>query len=295
MNHQMIMPNNFKAICLAITSLFFFIAVNGKIQTDSLQKTPDSVIIKTTDTSNTIPFVVVPDTSAKAPEKVDTIKAELVPTPVPATPQQEKKPSVVAPEPAIEPAVPQQETKQINNPPTSVVASPVQLDTVRLDTIIKKSGGRMKVKIEGKNLFEILFKYPGQKITKKMSTSSIKEIRYANGKIEIIDTSPEKRPKDWVPVVAEVEYSKIEIAKDASNVANLVEMGEVEAYYMSRKMMAENSFLEKNALIILRKKAVTLKATTILVTYKDIVRQYGEFPSIAMKATAYGTGNPPEE
>lgn len=264
--HQKIKIATFLAICIISIACFG--------QTDTTKQIKDSLPSNNVVTASPVLSDQKHD-SIQPLTKADTSRPQnvIAPEPVQPTPENPNKPAI---------------TPKLGNIQAAA-------DTMRLDTIIKKSGGKMRVKIEGKNLFEILFKMPGQKITKKMSTSSIREIRYANGKIEVLDNNPEKRPKDWIPPVSEVEYSKITIAKDESEIGTLIEMGKLEAIYESKKMMTENSFLEKNALIILRKKAVALKATTILVTFKEITRQYGEYPSITMKATAYGSGNPPSE
>jgi len=262
-------PNYLRNIRIASLFGLSLISLVSFAQTDSTKQTPDTINQKSK-------VLVTPQSSDTAVKVVATDSTKI-------KPQTE----------IIKPAEKTQENKSAS--PAKIARPSITPDTMRLDTIIKKTGGKMKVKVEGKNLFEILFKMPGQKITKKMSTSSIREIRYANGKIEVLDNNPEKRPKDWIPPVSEVEYSKIIIAKDESATNSLIEMGDLEAIYESKKMMTENSFLEKNALIILRKKAVALKATTILVTFKEVTRQYGEFPFITMKATAYGTGNPPSE
>ena len=156
------------------------------------------------------------------------------------------------------------------------------------DTITKKSGFAILGKVLEKNLFEIKYIKKGEKLERKISTRELKSVHYANGKFELIDNTPEKTvKKDWVTATAEVEWKRIKCVYKEVEVAGMIDKGIVEADYEAKKIIMGNDLLERNAIIILQKKAYTLKANFILITKKDIKREYGEIPSISMSARAY--------
>ncbi|HOT14077.1 MAG TPA: hypothetical protein PK252_04880 [Bacteroidales bacterium] len=163
-----------------------------------------------------------------------------------------------------------------------------QTTSERYDTIVKKTGGKMKVKITGKNVHEVTFFMPGEKKEKRLSTGYIKELRYADGRIDLIDNTPEKiTAKDPILLIPESEWKKVEVAKSEIEVKDLVEKEVIEAEAEGKKYTTTDSFLEKNAIVILRKKAVNLNATKILVIDKIVTREYGEFPKMKVIAKAY--------
>lgn len=156
------------------------------------------------------------------------------------------------------------------------------------DKIIKKNGDSILCKILNKNLFEIEYVKDADKKHYKISSSVVKEIYYANGKYDLVDNNPEKKKKDWALTHVDPDWNKIIITYEASDVAGLVEKEPIDAFFESTKMTADNEFLEKNAYSILKKKASSMKATTVLIIEKNINRTYGELPNITVKAVAYG-------
>jgi hypothetical protein len=201
-------------------------------------------------------------------------------------------------------------TKTVNEPPADTIKSVSKQETIDstkkaevapaapitsepaastgLDTIVKKTGGKMKVRITGKNVHEVTFIIPGEKKEKKLSTGYIKELRYADGRVDLIDNTPEKiTAKDVNLMIPESEWKKVEVAKSEIEVKDLVEKEVIEAEAEGKKYTTTDSFLEKNAIVILRKKAVNLKATKILVIDKIVTREYGEYPKMKVIAKAY--------
>jgi len=156
------------------------------------------------------------------------------------------------------------------------------------DKIIRRKGDSILCKILSKNIYEIEYVKAGDKTHHKINTAAIKEIFYGNGKYELVDNNPEKKKKDWALTHVDPDWSKIIITYEANDMAGLVEKGPIDAFFESNKMTAENEFLEKNAYSILKKKASSMKATTVLITEKNINRTYGELPNITLKAVAYG-------
>ncbi len=171
----------------------------------------------------------------------------------------------------------------------SVVSRPEikEASSTPVDTIFKKSGFAILGKVLDKNLFEIKYIKKGEKLERKMSTRELTSIHYANGKFELIDNTPEKSKKDWVTATSEVEWKRVKVVNDEASVAGMVEKGDVEVDYEAKKINMGNDLMERNAIAILQKKANALKAEVILITSKDIKREYGEIPSIRMTAKAY--------
>jgi hypothetical protein len=157
-----------------------------------------------------------------------------------------------------------------------------------LDKIIKRNGDSILCKIIGKNLYEVEYSKPQSKTKLKLSTANIKEIFYANGKYELIDNTPEKKKKDWTVASSEVEWKNITITYEPTEVKGLIEKGQVDAFFESKRMSTENELLERTSYVILKKKAYSMKATIILITSKKFSRMYGEMPSITVIGTAYG-------
>ena len=165
---------------------------------------------------------------------------------------------------------------------------PTAYDTATLDKIVKKSGVFFYVTFVSKNLYEISYKKPGENIIQKISTSDISRIYHRNGKVDVVDNNPEKKAKDWVVKASENEWQRVKVVNDEEKVAGMLEKGEIEAEYTAKKLTnSDNELLEKNAIIVLKKKAFSLKANYVLVKSKNVERNYGEMPSIKMSGIAY--------
>lgn len=158
------------------------------------------------------------------------------------------------------------------------------------DTIVKKSGVPIIGKVEGKTKFEVLIRMPGKRDLQRVNNSIIKEIRYGNGTIEIVEARTgqmskeqvqgDKKGKDWTSIL---------VANEGSDLSGYTEKGEIEVKYEATRMNMSNSELERNGVILLRKRAATMGGSVIKVTAKSITREYGAFPSITMKAMVYST------
>jgi hypothetical protein len=165
---------------------------------------------------------------------------------------------------------------------------PEAYDTATLDKFVKKTGVFFYGTFVSKNLYEINYKKPGENIVKKVSTADFSRIYHRNGKIDIIDYNPQKNSKNWVVQNSEQEWQRVKIVAEEDKVAGMTEKGEIEAEYIAKKLNnSDNELLEKNAIIVLKKKAFSLKANYVLVKTKNIERNYGEMPSIKMTGIAY--------
>ncbi|MGC8824394.1 MAG: hypothetical protein ACP5PZ_07325 [Bacteroidales bacterium] len=158
------------------------------------------------------------------------------------------------------------------------------------DTIIKKSGVPIIGKVEGKTKFEVLVRLPGAKDVQRVNNSVIKEIRYGNGTIEIVEARTGQMSKEQVQgKIKSKDWTGILVANEGSDLSGYTEKGEIEVKYEATRMNMSNSELERNGIILLRKRAATMGGSVIKITAKSIVREYGSFPSITMKALVYST------
>lgn len=154
------------------------------------------------------------------------------------------------------------------------------------DTIIKKSGVKMIGHVKGKTKFEVLFELPSEKKNEKINNDIIKEIRYANGTVEVLDSKTGKMSKEQI-TYSERNWTSVIVANEGSDLSGFREKGEIEIEYTANKINADNTSLERNGIILLRKKAASMGGKVIKVTSKSITRQYREYPSIQMRALVY--------
>jgi hypothetical protein len=180
--------------------------------------------------------------------------------------------------------------KEIITPSIDTVASSnaAIMNVIKKDKIVKRNGDSIFCKIIGKNLYEVEYQKSGSKTITKLSTASIKELFYSDGRYELIDNNPEKKKKDWTVTAAEKDWNKVLVTSEQADVAGMIEKGNIEAAFEAKKMNTDVDFLEKNAYSILKKKAYSLKAVAVLIVSKTINRTYGELPNIVVKAVAYG-------
>jgi hypothetical protein len=155
------------------------------------------------------------------------------------------------------------------------------------DTIIKKSGVIITGKIEGKNKFEVLIRIGNSADVEKVNNSVIREIHYANGTIENVEAKTGKISKEQ-NAGNEINWTKILVANEGSNLSGYIEKGEIEVEYVANKINMNDSGLEYNGLVLLKKRAAAMNGKVIKVTGKNIIREYGSFPYIIMKAMVYG-------
>lgn len=157
-----------------------------------------------------------------------------------------------------------------------------------LDTIVKKSGVTVIGKVEGKTKFEVLLRVPGMKDLQRVNNSVIKEIRYGNGTIEVVEAKTGQMSKEQIQGKQNSkDWTSILVANEGSDLSGYTEKGEIEVRYDATRINMSNSELERNAIVLLRKRAAAMGGSVIKVTGKNIVREYGSFPFITMKAMVY--------
>lgn len=127
-----------------------------------------------------------------------------------------------------------------------------------------------------------------------ISKSRISQILYSDGRrdvfialegrnikqSELVDTNRIiiKTAKDWMKVV---------VTEDPQETDALLEVGKVMARYEADKGNVSNEELFRRAAVILRKKAVGMKAHLVLVESKFYTKSYGDLPKVELIARAF--------
>jgi len=156
-----------------------------------------------------------------------------------------------------------------------------------LDQIVRTTGEVLNVTVKEVSLYEVVFYYPLNNDPAKLNTSNVKEIRYANGTVKKINEKIDQKPKNWVAEKSVNDYDKVEVYYNADEVANMKEIGSIIGEYTGKKFNVNNDIVEKSGLIIVKRKALRMKADAVLIVEKRLTRDYGELPQIYIKATAY--------
>jgi len=153
--------------------------------------------------------------------------------------------------------------------------------------ISRVDGVELTVLVLNTNLFEVRYVYPLNTEEHVLSKADIKEIAWPGGKKEKFGKKIQV-DSSRVLVLNEKDWELVTITENKEEILDLKEKGEIEATFESGKLKIEAEFLEKNASIILRKKAARINAHKILIKSKEIKAGYGELPTIEMRAIAYG-------
>jgi hypothetical protein len=153
--------------------------------------------------------------------------------------------------------------------------------------ITRVDGVEITVSVKNSNLFEVTYVYPMNTEEHVLSKADIKEITWPGGKKEEFGRKI-RVDSTRTLVLNEKDWELVTVTDNMEEIQDLKEKGEIEATFESHKLKIETEFLEKNASIILRKKAARINAHKVLIKSKEIKAGYGELPSIEMKAIAYG-------
>jgi hypothetical protein len=140
----------------------------------------------------------------------------------------------------------------------------------------------------------VLFLYPFNTELQSLSRNEISQIQYADGAIDIFlpltnkdGFSREVVDTARIIVRSRRDWEKVTLTDRSEDIAGMVEKGKVIACYQADYVNAANEYLEKNAQIILRKKAANLNAPVVLLTSKNFHKAYGDPPSIELEGILY--------
>lgn len=142
-------------------------------------------------------------------------------------------------------------------------------------------------------LNQVYFRYPLNTIQNSISREMINCIIHKNGRKEIFTlVEKEEAPnlnadESFIIVREKKQWEEVDTTHNADQILGMNKLENISAKYESGKMRANAEYLEKNALIILRKKAANMGADLILITSKQMHAAYGDLPSIEMEGVAY--------
>lgn len=93
-----------------------------------------------------------------------------------------------------------------------------------------------------------------------------------------------------------IDWRKVKIVKKEANVLGMKKIKKIEATAKGNNQGYQTpKSLERNARIILRKKAAKLNANFILLTNKSVAVAFGEIPSATLYGVAYTDKEKPEK
>jgi len=158
-----------------------------------------------------------------------------------------------------------------------------QNKTAPNDTIFKLDGTVIPVDITTVTPSYISFVLPGKPDEYTIERKEVHKIVYKTGKFEILN-------KVAFEMLDDSMWEAVWITEDKKEVGDLYMLGEIDA--RSPSSARSPSAAKKGAIIKLKKKAVNLKGTLILVTRKEATGGYGEYPGYYIKGIAYGPEPP---
>jgi hypothetical protein len=154
-----------------------------------------------------------------------------------------------------------------------------------VDTIYKLNGTVLPVDVTTVTPTYVSFTIPGKPDEFTIERKEVHKIIYRNGRIEVLNEAA-------FEVFDDSNWEAVWITEDKKEVADLYQLGEIDA--KSPASARSPSAAKKGAIIKLKKKAVNLKGTVVLITRKQTTGGYGEYPGYYIKGIAYGP-EPPEE
>lgn len=148
------------------------------------------------------------------------------------------------------------------------------------DTITKIEGKVMIVDVTKVTPLYVSFKVPGNADTYTMERKEIQKIVYKNGRVEEFN-------KPVFEIVDDYAWEAVWLTEDKKDVSELFRRGKASS--KSPASARSPKAAKKNAIIRLQKKAAAMKGTVILVTKKQTIGGYGEYPGYYIEGIVYGT------
>lgn len=149
------------------------------------------------------------------------------------------------------------------------------------DIIYQHDGTKMFVDVKKIYLNDLYYSLPGDSRVNKMDQRLVYKIEYKSGKVEILN--------ETAPDVREVgDYRKVKVTENSDDVDGLIEVAKLEAKSEgSDKGYSTLKSLERNAILVLRRKAAQVNADIVLITGKKSNVAFGEIPAITLYGIAY--------
>ncbi len=163
------------------------------------------------------------------------------------------------------------------------------------DIIITNDWETKIVKVKKVTSNNVEYYYPFNIQTHFISREETSQIHYSDGKIDVFNPLLIKKDTKIdanLIVKTEKDWKTIEVALNPNDIPEtMVELANVNARFEADNLNAPNDYLEKNALIILKKKTANVQGEILFIVEKNFNRPYGEIPYIDMSGYAYGHEN----
>jgi hypothetical protein len=154
-----------------------------------------------------------------------------------------------------------------------------------VDTVFKLDGTVLPVDVTTVTPAYVSFTIPGKADEFTIERKEVHKIIYKNGRVEILNDAA-------FEVMDDSKWEAVWLTEDKKDVVDLYKLGEIDA--KSPSSARSPSAAKKGAIIKLKKKAVNLKGTVVLVTRKQTTGGYGEYPGYYIKGIVYGPEPPVE-
>lgn len=175
----------------------------------------------------------------------------------------------------------------------NILKDSVFISFSHFDKIITLNREVIIARVERITPTDIFYVYPLNYVNLSINRSLISQILYADKSLEVFVPLDRKmnmpilqtervivrNKKDWEKVIS--TYNKEEVT-------DLESRGNVLAEFEAPKLKVDNEYLEKNAIIILKRKAANLGAHYVLITNTTFHSGYGDLPLVEMEGVAYG-------
>jgi hypothetical protein len=162
------------------------------------------------------------------------------------------------------------------------------------DKILTYSHKVYIVKVQNITPSLVLFLYPCNTDLNSINRNEISQIQYADGSIDIFLPLTDKSEfSNEVVDTARIiirnrrDWEKVTLTDKSEDISGMIEMGKISANFQADFVNAQNDYLEKNAVIILRKKAANLNAPVVLLVNKNFHKAYGDPPSVELEGILY--------
>jgi hypothetical protein len=158
------------------------------------------------------------------------------------------------------------------------------------DRIVKFNGDTLYVKVLNSRDNQLSFHYPLNSVIEAIDKKKIKEVYYANGEEVVLQhtKADSSGAHDAASIINVDDWAQVTITNNSRFANNMISLGIIESEYIGEKFNTPAEVLEKNATIILQKKAARKKAVIVVLKNKNLNISYGELPSMQMRGEAFG-------
>lgn len=167
------------------------------------------------------------------------------------------------------------------------IPAPMSQSSTDYDKMTLTNGDSIIVRIIKETDKDIAFQYPLNSVINQLPLSMIKQVYYRDGKNKTVVNQGAANAAAVIPDNENV-WKIVVITSNESDVADLREIGPIDALAEAKTNKTPISLLEKNANITIQKRAVRMGATKVLVKKKIVEQSYGELPYVELQGVAYG-------